>query len=522
MWVTSWGDNRIERFPLKHQGSSWSSKLSTLVQGDVNFRPVDMATAPDGSVYVTDWVDRSYPVHQKGRLWRLVPDKLGPRPQDVLPEDNDQGKQLTQLLSDPNLKLDAIWAAAASPDPFLVQAAVTRLSEMDFRLLSVNDRNPDRQAALLRAHRWHDLCTVGGGDPESRNAHILKALNSDHAEIRRLATRWSAESNCQGAIEVLRKNLRRGDLKDTEFAEIISAISYLQTGSASPKARDPQREALLTEILSDTKQPATIRALALRFLPTEASTPKDEALVEALRDTSERNWRREVVATLLARKSETALNALANLAINTSIDRDTRADALGALGSQRDKFKETLEQIANSNEHPELIEEAKRSLAVGTKHGGTPPVDDVFGWWKLVSTGGDPARGRRVFYRSICVNCHAYRGRGSALGPELSTLSGTTNRRRIMESILQPSREIAPLFATWKVLTTDGRVLTGAKLNGGGVGTNLKYLAQDGSTFELPLADIESQELSPISIMPADIIHSFSIEELKDLLAFLE
>ena len=35
------------------------------------FDPAGMAVAPDGSIYVTDWVDRSYPVHGKGRLWRL-------------------------------------------------------------------------------------------------------------------------------------------------------------------------------------------------------------------------------------------------------------------------------------------------------------------------------------------------------------------------------------------------------------------------------------------------------------------
>jgi len=41
------------------------------VQGDQLFRPVDFAVAQDGSLFITDWVDRSYNIHGKGRIWRL-------------------------------------------------------------------------------------------------------------------------------------------------------------------------------------------------------------------------------------------------------------------------------------------------------------------------------------------------------------------------------------------------------------------------------------------------------------------
>src|SRR5580765_5046833 len=41
-----------------------------MVRGDNNFRPVGIVTAPDGSLIVSDWVDQSYPVHGKGRIWR--------------------------------------------------------------------------------------------------------------------------------------------------------------------------------------------------------------------------------------------------------------------------------------------------------------------------------------------------------------------------------------------------------------------------------------------------------------------
>ncbi len=98
------GDNRIEGFRLKPQGATWTSKLETIVQGDVNFRPVDMAIAPDGSIYFTDWVDRSYPVHGKGRLWRLVPKSLKPHPHDSLPAETPQPSRQTNCWTAPNAR----------------------------------------------------------------------------------------------------------------------------------------------------------------------------------------------------------------------------------------------------------------------------------------------------------------------------------------------------------------------------------------------------------------------------------
>lgn len=54
LWVTSWGDNRIERHTPKQRGASFNSQMEVVVQGDAGFRPVGMAVARDGSIYVTD------------------------------------------------------------------------------------------------------------------------------------------------------------------------------------------------------------------------------------------------------------------------------------------------------------------------------------------------------------------------------------------------------------------------------------------------------------------------------------
>src|SRR5205085_1845318 len=66
-----WGDHRIERFRLQPRGASFRATAEPVVTGGEDFRPVGIAVAPDGSLFVSDWVDKSYNLHGKGRLWHI-------------------------------------------------------------------------------------------------------------------------------------------------------------------------------------------------------------------------------------------------------------------------------------------------------------------------------------------------------------------------------------------------------------------------------------------------------------------
>ena len=67
----TWDDHGVQRFHLQPHGASFSTQPEWLVRGGYYFRPTGIAQAPDGSVFVGDWVDGSYEVHGKGRLWRI-------------------------------------------------------------------------------------------------------------------------------------------------------------------------------------------------------------------------------------------------------------------------------------------------------------------------------------------------------------------------------------------------------------------------------------------------------------------
>src|SRR4029453_10660038 len=70
----TWGPT-LERYRLEPRAASWQANREIFAVGDADFRPVSLAAAPDGSIYITDWVKSDYSVHRHGRLWRLTAEK---------------------------------------------------------------------------------------------------------------------------------------------------------------------------------------------------------------------------------------------------------------------------------------------------------------------------------------------------------------------------------------------------------------------------------------------------------------
>jgi len=74
------GPNAVRAYPVTPQGAGYSATIEPLVTGvqDKWFRPADVCTAPDGSLFVTDWYDPGVGGHRqedvnRGRLFRVAP-----------------------------------------------------------------------------------------------------------------------------------------------------------------------------------------------------------------------------------------------------------------------------------------------------------------------------------------------------------------------------------------------------------------------------------------------------------------
>src|SRR5262249_34578359 len=69
--VAAWADHRIERYELLEKGAGVTAERMPFIQGGKDFRPVGIALAPDGSLYVSDWVLSDYNLHGRGAIWHV-------------------------------------------------------------------------------------------------------------------------------------------------------------------------------------------------------------------------------------------------------------------------------------------------------------------------------------------------------------------------------------------------------------------------------------------------------------------
>lgn len=140
--------------------------------------------------------------------------------------------------------------------------------------------------------------------------------------------------------------------------------------------------------------------------------------------------------------------------------------------------------------------------------------------WAAEARQGDAAAGRRLFGRDGlgCVKCHAISPNQSASGgPSLAGAARRFTVDHLVESVLLPSRQIAPLFRATTLEMADGRLITGLVLAEDG--QEIELLLPDATRLKLSTADIERRELSNVSPMPAGLVKT--PEELRHLLAYL-
>lgn len=135
---------------------------------------------------------------------------------------------------------------------------------------------------------------------------------------------------------------------------------------------------------------------------------------------------------------------------------------------------------------------------------------------------GNVDRGRELFLnaeKSQCGKCHRIGEEGPRIGPDLAAIGSRFSRVHLIESILEPSRTVAPSYETWSVILTSGRVLTGVKVS---ENTTTLILGDDqGKTHEIPKAEIDESQSQPKSTMPEGLQKRLTDREFADLVAFL-
>lgn len=629
--VTSWADHRIERYIPKERGSSFTSERLPFVQGGKDFRPVGLAVAPDGSLYVTDWVLKDYTLHGKGAVWhiRWKENIHADRPTDpklalasrhrpfreaaartLVSDENGRGFLLKQLgNSDVRIRTASLTAlidardsaidlkniaehdvsagiramavralaaggadartflekrypdemrreAVASlgpsanvphllqllidPDPFIRTAVVQQLA-----------REPDlfhvagRSSVLDARQRAGVLLAFRGSDMPGAEQVIPKFLSDPDEDVRFLAAKWIADQALVQFRPLLVEALKDRNLNVRMYMAYSTALARVD----KQEVNEAKMADYFVSRLDDEKSSPALRVKALQLIPP--SHPKLTLdLLSQLLDQPEAPLQLEAARALSEYPKPERLPLLLKTAGNSKRGDDVRAQAIVGLADQAEKYRHDLVHFA-TGDNPILRDESLRALVqtslpadqaeqlkdlakrqpscaplVARVLGhpiasGRPAAGDNRAWMERLEGPTDVGAGRRVFFHPKvggCFRCHRVEGRGTDLGPDLSTI-GRTERRGILESILQPSNQVAPSFQTWRIEMSDGKVYTAMLVN-----TEqdiYTYLDDKGHQFKVNTRDVVETRSLPTSIMPDGLADLLTDQELRDLLAYL-
>jgi putative heme-binding domain-containing protein len=129
----------------------------------------------------------------------------------------------------------------------------------------------------------------------------------------------------------------------------------------------------------------------------------------------------------------------------------------------------------------------------------------------------DPKRGRAVFLRT-CGPCHRMYGEGGAIGPDL-TGSNRANRDYLLFNVLNPSGEVQDAYKMVVITTRDGRTLSGNIAAETARQVTLRVIGRE--PVVISKSDIQSREVTAVSMMPPGLFDTLEDREVLDLVAFL-
>jgi putative heme-binding domain-containing protein len=140
---------------------------------------------------------------------------------------------------------------------------------------------------------------------------------------------------------------------------------------------------------------------------------------------------------------------------------------------------------------------------------------------RRVAEKGNAALGEAVYRRAElqCMVCHAIGGAGGKIGPDLISIGSSAPVDYLIESLLDPNAKIKEGYHTTFITTKGGAAYTG----GIHAETKDEVVLRDalGTLHRIPKADIASQQVSPVSMMPAGLTAQLREDEFVDLVRFL-
>lgn len=481
LYVASWADRRIERFPLSWEGTHFTTELEVLVSSRDEFRPVAFAVSPDGDLYCSDWVKSDYKLHGEGAVWRVENWQGKPR---EMPGPLDRAKLMVAPIEDSRVA-ESYWR-----DPWLASALIKTLADPDNIQLGLH--RPDPSNTQFDAHqRALMLLAWRKSNPQDPTGVAQECLRDPDPVVQLLALKWVSDERLEanrGLVEAIAQE----PPSPTLFHAAVTALSRIDG--------EPVHDAAIQKEMGDRLKRSdvnpVVRKAAFRVLANREQflSVKD---LRAIFEGADVNLQIEVMLTLLTHP-------------------------------KRGAGEEFAKEVAKDEEANPRVRRFAREVGGGTglpdvQAEGHPASNDLDKWESYLGKLDQAKevawfdRGRMAFHRH-CAACHRVDGFGKLGGPDLTKIA-ERGREHILHSILDPGAEVAPQYEPWELLLKDRSQRVGFLL--GQKGGQSMFADIAGKEFTIDYRDILERKQIAVSLMPPGLHRVMSREDLASLVDWL-
>jgi quinoprotein glucose dehydrogenase len=364
--------------------------------------------------------------------------------------------------------------------------------------------------------------------PESVRLEALRALGdwNQTQALDRVVNLWRPASPrvAEDAAAALR----------TALGGIFTGPDRLRAEATRLAARFGIREVgpALLELLRDRKRTPQTRVEALRALAALRDKQLSSAVQDALSDAEPRV--RAEGRRILAHQTPAAALPILEKALEqgTTVEKQAAFATLGSmkLPAADDVLARWLDRLLADKVPVEvrldLLEGAGRRSAPAVKDKlarfeSQRSKSDHLAKYREALVGGDAGSGRRIFFERAdvsCVRCHKVGGVGGEVGPDLTGIGKRQTRDYLLESIVDPNRQIAKGYETVVLVLTNGQIKSGILKTEDA--RQVRLMTPEGALVTVPKADIEERTRGK-SAMPEDVVQHLSRSDLRDLVEFL-
>jgi putative membrane-bound dehydrogenase-like protein len=301
-----------------------------------------------------------------------------------------------------------------------------------------------------------------------------------------------------------------------------------RAGSSLTKADSGARLASIVAKAAGTaanaKAGQTSRVEAIELLGVSLTPEAQSALITCLGEKQSPAIQTAAIRVLAPNGSETVTAALIGnygpkvqgVALEALLALDDRAVAL--LESKVAKPEAfSAAQVQALIQHKSLKVAAAARMALASVI--PPSREEMAAKFKPAVVAKGQAQKGQLHYMSRCMACHKAGANGFAVGPDLITVK-TKGREALLEAILMPHKEVASQFIAYTVNAKDGQTFAGVISHDTASSMTLKL--PGGVEKTLQRSEIKGSSSSGQSLMPEGLETGMTVEDMADLLSFIE